>query len=72
MDPEKESSNQVRVGIADIQNFDLLENKEGENNENSRTHSYKEPLLTRRITNTTSQIAIVGSNVCPIESLDYE
>ncbi|KAL6219700.1 hypothetical protein ACLB2K_007459 [Fragaria x ananassa] len=72
MDPEKESSNQVHVGIADIENFDLLENKEGENNENSRTHSYKEPLLTRRITNTTSQIAIVGSNVCPIESLDYE
>ncbi|KAK1324016.1 Chloride channel protein CLC-c [Acorus calamus] len=33
----------------------------------------KEPLLLRRRTlNTTSQIAIVGSNVCPIESLDYE
>ncbi|KAL9671934.1 hypothetical protein QQ045_009508 [Rhodiola kirilowii] len=30
-----------------------------------------EPLLRRRI-NTTSQIAIVGSSVCPIESLDYE
>ncbi|KAK1288313.1 Chloride channel protein CLC-c [Acorus calamus] len=33
----------------------------------------KEPLLLRRRTlNTTSQIAIVGSNVCPIESLDYD
>ncbi|WOL03619.1 chloride channel protein CLC-c [Canna indica] len=33
----------------------------------------KEPLLRRRITtNTTSQLAIVGTNVCHIESLDYE
>ncbi|KAL6554540.1 hypothetical protein OROHE_007563 [Orobanche hederae] len=32
-----------------------------------------EPLLLRRSgSNTTSQIAIVGSNPCPIESLDYE
>ncbi|XP_010274995.1 PREDICTED: chloride channel protein CLC-c [Nelumbo nucifera] len=31
----------------------------------------REPLLKKR-TNTTSQIAIVGANVCPIESLDYE
>ncbi|XP_043698325.1 chloride channel protein CLC-c-like [Telopea speciosissima] len=31
----------------------------------------REPLLKRRM-NTTSQIAIIGSNVCPIESLDYE
>ena len=30
-----------------------------------------EPLLAKR-TNTTSQIAIVGANLCPIESLDYE
>lgn len=33
--------------------------------------TYAEPLLVKR-TNTTSQIAIVGANVCPIESLDYE
>lgn len=33
----------------------------------------QEPLLLRKRTmNTTSQIAIVGANVCPIESLDYE
>ncbi|KAJ8769181.1 hypothetical protein K2173_000956 [Erythroxylum novogranatense] len=31
----------------------------------------REPLLVKRV-NTTSQIAIVGSNTCPIESLDYE
>lgn len=30
------------------------------------------PLLTRNRANTTSQIAIVGANICPIESLDYE
>ena len=30
------------------------------------------PLLRKRAVNTTSQIAIVGANVCPIESLDYE
>jgi hypothetical protein len=32
----------------------------------------REPLLRKRTMNTTSQIAIVGANVCPIESLDYE
>uniref|UniRef100_K3Y593 CBS domain-containing protein n=1 Tax=Setaria italica TaxID=4555 RepID=K3Y593_SETIT len=32
----------------------------------------REPLLRKRTRNTTSQIAIVGANVCPIESLDYE
>ncbi|XP_020588022.1 chloride channel protein CLC-c isoform X2 [Phalaenopsis equestris] len=33
----------------------------------------REPLLLRKRTmNTTSQIALVGANVCPIESLDYE
>ncbi|CAN6248760.1 unnamed protein product [Urochloa humidicola] len=32
----------------------------------------RQPLLRKRTTNTTSQIAIVGANVCPIESLDYE
>ncbi|KAF7820598.1 chloride channel protein CLC-c-like isoform X1 [Senna tora] len=36
-----------------------------------RNMTYTEPLLTKR-TNTTSQIAIVGANLCPIESLDYE
>ncbi|CAN6584649.1 unnamed protein product [Malus baccata var. baccata] len=33
----------------------------------------REPLLERnRRRNTTSQLAIVGANLCPIESLDYE
>jgi hypothetical protein len=39
----------------------------------SSSLSVREPLLlSRRITNNTSQLAIVGANVCPIESLDYE
>ncbi|BAS79235.1 Os02g0558100 [Oryza sativa Japonica Group] len=37
-----------------------------------RSGSAGEPLLRKRTMNTTSQIAIVGANVCPIESLDYE
>lgn len=36
-----------------------------------RSLSHTRPLLVKR-TNTTSQIAIVGSNLSPIESLDYE
>jgi hypothetical protein len=34
----------------------------------------REPLLVKNNNrlNTTSQVAIVGANVCPIESLDYE
>ncbi|RRT73101.1 hypothetical protein B296_00024035 [Ensete ventricosum] len=34
--------------------------------------SVRQPLLRKRTMNTTSQIAIVGANVCRIESLDYE
>lgn len=33
--------------------------------------SMRMPLLRKR-TNTTSQIAVIGANSCPIESLDYE
>lgn len=32
----------------------------------------RDPLLVRKRLNSTSQIAIVGASVCPIESLDYE
>lgn len=41
-------------------------------NEEDKEFGMREPLLRNRTLNTTSQIAIVGSNVCPIESLDYE
>lgn len=33
---------------------------------------FQQPLLAKNRKNTTSQIAIVGANTCPIESLDYE
>ncbi|TKY44997.1 Chloride channel protein CLC-c [Spatholobus suberectus] len=36
-----------------------------------RNMAHTKPLLVKR-TNTTSQVAIVGANLCPIESLDYE
>ncbi|KAL2334435.1 hypothetical protein Fmac_015648 [Flemingia macrophylla] len=36
-----------------------------------RNRAHSKPLLVKR-TNTTSQIAIVGANLSPIESLDYE
>ncbi|KAL9271051.1 Chloride channel protein CLC-c-like protein, partial [Drosera capensis] len=36
-----------------------------------KSMSMRKPLLRRR-TNMTSQIAVIGSNLCPIESLDYE
>lgn len=40
------------------------------NNTSTSYYSYSRPLLTKR-TNTSSQIAIVGANTYPIESLDY-
>lgn len=44
--------------------------EEGEQDRESLTL----PLLSSQISNinSTSQVAIVGANVCPIESLDYE
>ena len=40
--------------------------------EEDKEMGMREPLLRRRTMNTTSQLAIVGAKVCPIESLDYE
>lgn len=61
--------------VQDIENNGLLDGKEEIGRYLSefsdRNMTYKEPLLAKR-TNTTSQIAIVGANLCPIESLDYE
>ena len=34
--------------------------------------NYSSSQQLSRLTNTTSQLALVGVNVCPIESLDYE
>ncbi|KAJ9159072.1 hypothetical protein P3X46_024603 [Hevea brasiliensis] len=48
-----------------------IEGSFGGNTEDKEFSSLREPLLRNR-KNNTSQIAIVGANVCPIESLDYE
>ncbi|KAF3970863.1 hypothetical protein ACB098_04G058800 [Castanea mollissima] len=60
--------------VHDIENEGLLDGKEIEryrSDVSDKNLSNTKPLLVKR-TNTTSQIAIVGANVCPIESLDYE
>lgn len=39
----------------------------------SQLEEHHRPRSIRRFaSNTTSQLAIIGSNLCPIESLDYE
>lgn len=59
----------------DIENEDIFDGNEyGSRNWSGlsdRSMAYTKPLLVKR-SNTTSQIAIVGANLCPIESLDYE
>ncbi|RDX88086.1 Chloride channel protein CLC-c, partial [Mucuna pruriens] len=59
----------------DIENEGLLDgNEEIErywSGLSDRNMDDTKPLLVKRV-NTTSQIAIVGANLCPIESLDYE
>lgn len=45
-----------------------------ESNGGGDPESLTHPLLNsqRSFINSTSQVAIVGANICPIESLDYE
>ena len=68
---QEDSLKHYNDDMSDIENEGLNDGKEIERYWSERNLSYKGPLLTKRV-NTTSQIAIVGSNVCPIESLDYE
>lgn len=61
--------------IIDIESDGLLERNDlGRNGSDfsEKEISLGEPLLLKSKVNTTSQTAIVGANVCPIESLDYE
>ncbi|KAF3790176.1 Chloride channel protein [Nymphaea thermarum] len=64
---------EVDKDVLDIEN-DGMEEAKGmdrwESGDSDRGH-LREPLLVHR-RNTTSQLAIVGANVCPVESLDYE
>lgn len=76
---DNKEDNNVNNGddFRDIENDGRLDGNENEevgrywSEFSERNMTYAEPLLVKRI-NTTSQIAIVGSNLCPIESLDYE
>ncbi|KAK3037747.1 hypothetical protein RJ639_031118 [Escallonia herrerae] len=72
-----------RMYQSDLENDAGLLLNDGGNKEMERSVSYsdremgadgaiREPLLLKNRINTTSQIAIIGANVCPIESLDYE
>ncbi|KAK7283729.1 hypothetical protein RIF29_13470 [Crotalaria pallida] len=74
---DKEEDGGVNHGdeVQDIENKGALDGKEeiGRywSDISDQNPAFAEPLLSRR-TNITSQIAIVGANLCPIESLDYE
>ncbi|URE12263.1 Chloride channel protein [Musa troglodytarum] len=64
-------------GSNDIENIEgtwreMERNASGFYENENDAGSVRQPLLRKRTMNTTSQIAIVGANVCPIESLDYE
>jgi chloride channel 7 len=52
---------------APLENLPMAEGEEQE-----QRPSLTRALLHRSATNNTSQVAMVGSNPCPIESLDYE
>lgn len=61
-------------GQADIENEGMLYgngSNESSCSEKDMAGTIREPLLTSQM-NTTSQIVLVGANICPIESLDYE
>ncbi|KAF5184688.1 Chloride channel protein [Thalictrum thalictroides] len=49
-----------------------MENDDEEAQASSTSPPLIEPLLRRSAPNNTSQVAIVGAKLCPIESLDYE
>lgn len=67
MDPHNDELNDVENGeLEGMGEEELFSSGLSE-----RTISVRQPLLRHR-SNTTSQIAIVGANICPIESLDYE
>ena len=62
--------------LNDVEHLGELDGKEEDeeklwSDNSERNMSIRQPLLRKR-TNVTSQIAVIGANVCPIESLDYE
>ena len=77
MDPQKKAKHEDdEYDYGEVESQELWDGKEIQRNRSEISISddkncYTEPLLVKR-TNTTSQIAIVGSNIYSIESLDYE
>ncbi|KAJ8441195.1 hypothetical protein Cgig2_024924 [Carnegiea gigantea] len=62
--------------LNDVEHLGELDGKDEDeeklwSDNSERNMSIRQPLLRKR-TNVTSQIAVIGANVCPIESLDYE
>lgn len=62
--------------LNDVEHLGELDGKEEDeeklwSDNSERNMSIRQPLLRKR-TNVTSQIAVIGANVSPIESLDYE
>ncbi|KAJ6342956.1 hypothetical protein OIU78_010803 [Salix suchowensis] len=57
--------------MEDCSNRDM-DDLEIDDNKEHGVSMLTEPFLVRNRKNNTSQIAIVGANTCPIESLDYE
>ena len=77
MDPQKNGKHEdYEYNYGEVESQELWDGKEirrywSEISISDDKNCYTEPLLVKR-TNTTSQIAIVGSNIYSIESLDYE
>lgn len=63
-----------QMEVNDIENIsrDIERNGSGFSDDKDFTAAREPLLLRKRTLNTTSQIAVIGANVCPIESLDYE
>ncbi|XP_074307958.1 chloride channel protein CLC-c-like isoform X1 [Silene latifolia] len=68
---EDVNHNDEEVDVENVGEFDGNGDDNYLSSMSERNMSIKQPLLRKR-TNTTSQIAVIGANVCPIESLDYE
>ncbi|XP_057539295.1 chloride channel protein CLC-c-like [Amaranthus tricolor] len=73
MDPQDNDFTHTDDETTDVENLGDLDHEDDKRwtSMSERNTSIRIPLLRKR-TNTTSQIAVIGANSCPIESLDYE
>ncbi|KAH9621381.1 hypothetical protein KSS87_007195 [Heliosperma pusillum] len=69
---EEANHNDEDKDLENVEEYDgKLEEEKQWSSMSEWNSSMRQPFLRKR-TNTTSQIAVIGANVCPIESLDYE